>query len=232
MGEGAESDRENKGSRLHIKNYVNKYPDYLNCLLFSSNRSLRDFAAADPQWVSPLAEDDYCEYQDKEFLDKLGLSEYWSELQDFWPKNGPVWDALATVQGKDDTTGVILLEAKSHIGELHSGCGAEDPDSKAKIERSLRRVQEALGMEQGTDWLKAYYQYANRIAHLHFLAEIANVPTWLIFLFFVSDKAWTDAPKSPLDWQRTLRDVERELGLSVEHPIYNWIITTFAPATE
>ena len=94
--------------------------------------SLREFAAEHPKWVSPIDTEKYREYQDKQFLEKVHCEEHWSELKDFWPSGGPVWDALATVRGKNGAKGVILLEAKSHVGELKGGgCKAKDSASIA-----------------------------------------------------------------------------------------------------
>ena len=38
----------------------------------------------------------------------------------FWPRRGPVWDGVALVPGHRGD-GVVLVEAKSHAGELKSG---------------------------------------------------------------------------------------------------------------
>jgi hypothetical protein len=46
-----------KGSKRHICWYVNEAPERLNAALFSASPSLVEAAAADPTWVSPLADE-------------------------------------------------------------------------------------------------------------------------------------------------------------------------------
>ncbi|GAH61868.1 unnamed protein product, partial [marine sediment metagenome] len=46
-------------------------------------------------WRSPLQSDDYAEYRDQDFLRRLGiLNKMKYPLSNFWPDNGPQWDAL------------------------------------------------------------------------------------------------------------------------------------------
>ncbi len=90
-----------KGSQLHLQHLVNNNQEYLNCLILSSCPSLRNYAAMQPKWVSPLAAEDYCEYQDERFLEAIGFPQLKQKLAEFWPRRGPVWDALAIVEGKE-----------------------------------------------------------------------------------------------------------------------------------
>jgi hypothetical protein len=62
---------------------------------------------------SPQQDDDYAEYYDEAFLERLGLVELVMPLDEFWPKCGPRWDGLArTTDGK-----LIPVEAKAYIDE-------------------------------------------------------------------------------------------------------------------
>ena len=45
-------------------------------------------------WKSPLKADSYAEYRDDDFLRVLVLNKIIYPLREFWPKNGPQWDAL------------------------------------------------------------------------------------------------------------------------------------------
>ena len=84
-------------------------------------------------WRSPRQDDDYAEYYDQSFLDRLGVNEMAMPLYKFWPKSGPRWDGLArTADGK-----LILVEAKAHIDE------AVDYHSKASP-KALGKIQERL----------------------------------------------------------------------------------------
>jgi hypothetical protein len=64
---------EAKGSKRHICWYVNEAPDYLNAALFGASPSLAAAATAEPNWVSPLARDNYEECWNERFLERLGL---------------------------------------------------------------------------------------------------------------------------------------------------------------
>lgn len=222
--------RARRGSRLHLQNLVNRHTDWLNCLLLSASPSLQVFAAADPNWVSPLERDGYQEFQDTAFLQQVGRSHLKGQLAAFWPTGGPVWDGLATVPGKNGGQGIILLEAKSHADELRGpGSQASEP-SRQRITQSLEAVKEHLGVPKGVDWItSAYYQYANRLAHLYFLQELAQVPTWLVFLYIVNDVE-QNGPRAMVEWESTLSEVKSALKLPVRHPLSSRVVSLFAPA--
>ena len=222
------SGRASKGSQFHLQNLVNDYPEYLNCLILSNSPSLRTYAATHPKWVSPLASDNYAEYQDKQFLEAIGFPKLSHKLADFWPQRGPVWDALATVEGKSGSRGVILLEAKSHIGELaNTGCGASGK-SLEKIKSTLTTVKRELKVKQKADWLGEYYQYANRLAHLYFLTIVGQVPTWMVFLYFVGDVE-QKGPSTVVEWTASLDKMQEALGLPEHHLLEETIVNVFAP---
>jgi len=222
------SGRASKGSQLHLRNLVNNYPEYLNCLILSNSLSLRTYAASHPKWVSPLASNDYAEFQDEQFLEAIGFPKLSHKLADFWPRRGPVWDALATVEGKSGSRGVILLEAKSHIKELAgTGCGASGK-SLEQIKRSLTTVKHSLNVKRKAEWLGEYYQYANRIAHLYFLDIVGQVPTWMVFLYFVRDVEQS-GPSTVVEWTASLDKMQKALGLPRDHLLEQMIINVFAP---
>ncbi|MFZ0747343.1 MAG: hypothetical protein WAM85_23260 [Terracidiphilus sp.] len=91
------------------------------------------------KWVSPLAEDNYVEYRDGDFLQAVELGEFAKELESFWPHGGPSWDALGITSDPSlkIKPSVVLMEAKSHVSEIYgSGCQAA-PHSRRLIEKSL-----------------------------------------------------------------------------------------------
>jgi len=224
------SGRASKGSQLHLQNLVNDYPEYLNCLILSNSPSLRTYAAKHPKWVSPLASDDYTEYQDKPFLEAIGFPKLSHKLADFWPPGGPVWDSLATVEGKSSSRGVILLEAKSHILELPNPSYACKATGKSleKIKSSLATVKRELKVKHNIDWLGEYYQYANRLAHLYFLTIVGQVPTWMVFLYFVGDVE-QNGPSNVVEWTASIDQIHDKLGLPEYHLLEETIINVFAP---
>jgi hypothetical protein len=213
-----------------LQNLVNDYPEYLNCLILSNSPSLRTYAATHPKWVSPLASDDYTEYQDKQFLEVIGFPKLSNNLADFWPQRGPVWDALATVEGKSGSRGVILLEAKSHIPELANPSYACKATGKSleKIKKSLTTVKRELKVKRKAEWLGEYYQYANRIAHLYFLTIVGQVPTWMVFLYFVGDVK-QKGPTTVVEWTASLDKMREALSLPRDYLLEQTIINVFAP---
>lgn len=226
------SGRASKGSQFHLQNLVNDYPEYLNCLILSNSPSLRTYAATHPKWVSPLASDDYTEYQDKQFLEAIGFPKLSNKLANFWPQRGPVWDALATVEGKSGSKGVILLEAKSHIGELANPSYACKATGKSldKIKNALTIVKRELKVKRKAEWLGEYYQYANRIAHLYFLTIVGQVPTWMVFLYFVGDVE-QNGPSTVTEWTASIDKIHEKLGLPRDHLLEQSIVTVFAPVS-
>ena len=232
MPQRQHSSRASKGSQFHLQNLINSYSEYLNCLILSSSPSLRDYAVKRPKWVSPLASDNYTEYQDRQFLEIIGLQRLSSELAKFWPRSGPVWDALATCEGENGGQGVILLEAKSHIPELGNpsyACKASGR-SLEKIRSTLASVRQVLGVKQAADWLGDYYQYANRLAHLYFLNIAGQVPTWMVFLYFVGDVE-QNGPTTVAEWTLALDNMNSKLGLPKCHLFDERIVPVFAPVS-
>jgi len=221
-----------KGSQRHLQDLVNDHPEYLNYLVYSARPSLSKQALSMPSWVSPLKQDNYQEFYDEGFLAAIGQQRLESSLREFWPKNGPVWDALATIELKDSSHGLILLEAKSYSGELGGPsytCGAKGL-SRDKIVRSLDAVKSALGVQGDHDWLGEYYQFANRLAHLYFFNSITNVPAWLVYLHFVGDTV-QGGPLTVTEWLEPISRLKDHLGLSPDHILSERIITVFAPVT-
>ena len=224
------SGRASKGSQFHLQNLVNDYPEYLNCLLLSSSSTLYAYAGVHPKWVSPLASDNYTEYQDEKFLKVIGCQRFSSKLTDFWPSGGPVWDALARVRGRTAGEGVILAEAKSHIPELGNPsytCKAQGK-SLEKIRNSLATVKQVLEVKSEADWTGEFYQYANRLAHLYFLNIVGQVPTWMVFIYFVGDTE-QNGPLTVAEWAVALDEMKAKLGLPQYHLLEQQIISIFAP---
>jgi hypothetical protein len=167
--------------------------------------------------VSPLEGEKLIEYQDQAFLRALGLERLASRLAEFWPANGPCWDALAIVQvGHDPArSGALLVEAKSHLSELRGeGCCAESDDSRRMIEDALRRTKHWLGAEGDGDWTGKLYQYANRLAHLYFLLQ-AGVPAWLVNVYFLGDRHFpSDYLATVEECRAAIAQVKADLGLT------------------
>jgi hypothetical protein len=179
-------------------------------------RAIREALTLDEQvgldWRSPNASDDYAEYRDATFLRQVGLSRLEANLASFWPPLGPQWDGLAVTA--DDK--VLLVEAKAHLGELVSSCAA-GAKSLDMIERSFALAKRYYGASTDSDWTTAFYQYANRLAHLYFLRQ-HGVDAHLVFIYFINDSDMR-GPTSRAEWAPVLDDCYRALGLEREQRI-------------
>ena len=206
-----------KGSQKWLQILVNECPNLLPPL-----PGRLQLKTSDIQWRSPLRLDDYAEYRDEQFLDLLGIKLKNYPLNQFWPPKGPQWDGLA----KTGTRKIILVEAKSHIGEMQSG-GSQAKNSKSKktIARSLNMTRQFLGVgTKADDWAeRPYYQYANRLAHLYLLAELNGIDAYLMMIYFLND-AEQNGPTQISQWEEAIREQNAYLGLPGTHLLSNRVI--------
>ena len=159
-------------------------------------------------WLSPIESDDYREYQDDGFLNKIGLGSCTGQLvDDFWPKGGPVWDGLA--KSHDGT--ILLFEAKAHISEMFGGgMKAKAKASRDMILRSLEETAEYIRAGyDATAWTDAMYQTANRLAHLYFLNKKIGVKAKLIYLVFLNDDSILTGKETEEMWRTAINVAER-----------------------
>ena len=178
------------------------------------------------EWLSPLKNDKYVEYSDSAFIDQLRVKLNHESLSVFWPNRGPVWDGLAKTDKKD----ILLIEAKSHIGELRSTLRAKTTNSLRKICQSLTQTQGFLGVESLLDWGTPFYQYTNRLAHLYFLREMNKLPAYLVFVYFINDPDM-HGPSTREEWQGALKLMKTLLGLS-RHKLSKYMADIFIDVNE
>ena len=197
-----------RGSQRWLQIAVNRCPSIIDSAIRSAGVCLDDPIV----WASPLESDDFAEYMDAAFLNRLGVRLDQRRLADFWPRSGPRWDALAR-----SGDSVLLIEAKANIRELNSSpCGAQ-PDSLVKIRNALEEVKVFLDVNSETDWTRCFYQYANRLAHLYLLRELNGWDAFLVFVYFVDDQ--TTVPATQSAWHGAIALAEAHLGL----PKSNWV---------
>ena len=127
-----------------------------------------------------------------------------------WRHSGRAADRSGTAWGFDTEGSLYLVEAKAHRAELTSTCQAS-PGSRALIDRSLASAKAAFGARPDAQWACGYYQYANRLAHLHFLRS-RGVPAKLVFLYFTND-ADMAGPATADEWRSGTAGVAKQLGL-------------------
>jgi hypothetical protein len=172
-------------------------------------------------WVSPLKNDNYSEYRDNDFLKVLGINKLDIPLNNFWPKNGPQWDALGKSNDK-----YFIVEAKANIPELKSpGTGASEKSIKL-IEKSLNEVKKYLNIDSSFNWMEMYYQYINRIAHLYYLRVLNNLDAFLIFIYFLNDPT-VNGPKSINEWENEIIELQNKIGLKNDNILSNYIFDIF-----
>jgi len=146
-----------------------------------------------------LKNDEYAKYRDEAFIERLGVELEKMPLSEFWPKNGPQWDAL----GRSSSGKLFLVEAKSHISELISTLKAENENSIRKIQESLRKTKHYLNSRTNFDWSKGFYQYTNRLAHLYLLKE-NDLQAYLLFVYFMNDSEM-NGPTSVQEWEGAVK---------------------------
>ena len=211
-------DAHGHGSLKDIQLLVNDKPHIIDGLIKSS---FPELANDEIIWVSPLKSDDYAEYRDDDFLEKVGLDPAEIKLKEFWPTKGPQWDALAkTSSGK-----VILVEAKANIPEIVSPATAAGEVSKKLIDQSLAETKAFLNIKNEIDWSGKFYQYTNRLAHLYFLREKRKKSVYLVNIYFIGD-ASVSGPNTQDEWAGTLKVLYSYLGLS-RHKLSKYMADVF-----
>jgi hypothetical protein len=204
-----------RGSLKWLQKFINERPDLLASLI------LPGIGAKAIYWRSPLAADNFAEYRDSAFLSLLGLSHLASQLDSFWPKRGPQWDAL----GLSDNNDVLLVEAKAHVPELYSPPSAAGEASAKKIQVALDEAAMAFGVPPQIRWGSQFYQLANRLAHLHFLRK-NDIRAWLVLINFVGDDDMR-GPDQASHWEREYTGAYRSLGLQTDGSLMTKIIHVY-----
>jgi len=206
-----------KGSQKWLQKLVNEKPRFLNSEIVKELKLPKEEEII---WLSPLKEDDYAEYRDQAFLDRLGLKLQCLSLNDFWPKGGPQWDAL----GKSSLGKLFMVEAKSHIRELISTLQAKEEDSARRIYVSLEETKRFLNSKAETDWSHGFYQYVNRLAHLYLLRQ-NQLPAYLIFVYFINDFEM-QGPTTIHEWKGAIELLHSYLGIR-RHKLQKFVADVF-----
>jgi len=207
-----------KGSKKWIQRLINKKTELINSQI---RKNLGLLENEEICWLSPLEEDDYAEYRDQAFIEKLGVKLDKVSLEDFWPSGGPQWDAL----GRSGSSKLFLVEAKSHIQELVSSIQAEDKDSLKKISKSLKDTKNFLKSKAEIDWSSRFYQYTNRLAHLYLLRELNQLPAYLVFVYFINDKKM-NGPRTVDEWKGAIKLLHSYLGIG-RHKLQKFMTEVF-----
>jgi hypothetical protein len=203
-----------KGSLKWIQSAINHpAPRWIDDAILPSLKN-----ASKITWRSPLTADDHAEYRDESFLEKIEAADLARDLSRFWPNRGPQWDALAV----SDVGDILLVEAKAHIQEMLSSPTQAGPKSRKKIARALKETAQFMRAKPLAPWTDAFYQLANRFAHLYFLRKHKK-KAWLILVNVVGDSEM-GGPTSPAEWQAAYKVAWHALGIPNQSPLKKYII--------
>jgi hypothetical protein len=177
------------------------------------------------------------EWKGLEFLP--GFVDVKSAWTQFWPQTGnvPNWDAVGHLQLESHAE-FILVEAKAHTSELLKDCGAREEGGLPMIRKAFAEIIGANAFNSTPEiWLKKYYQFANRLATLHFLIQ-HNVPSHLVFIYFTGEK-WPAVnqqnrepvvcPKDEREWDSALQEMYHHLGLTGSSVLEERVHRVFLP---
>ena len=201
------------GSQWHLLRHLGYHREALDQAVRQATRGSifrwLDFA------FSPTGKSPDAEWQGLHFLPKHSpVRRSWPQ---FWPQTGnvPNWDAVCQLEF-DGRREWLLVEAKAHVEELTTSCGAKAHGGLAQIRRAFAETKAAMRVPESADWLQPYYQYANRLATLHFLVR-EGVPSRLLFIYFLGDKVpGKHCPRRAVEWEAALRRMCEHLGLTGE----------------
>ncbi len=189
--------RGKKGSKFWIQTLVNLDDGKaLSKAIKDECREVGEIA-----WLSPLYKDNYEEMKTNQLN---GIKR--EDLQ-FWPDNGPWWDAV----GIDDQGRVLLVEAKGHPQETLTKCSAKSLKSIEQIKKAMKAAHSRL--TEGHDyeeevWFSKYYQLGNRLTFLVMLRE-RGIDARLILLNIVDDP--THIGTSEGEWQDHYQNAFNEM---------------------
>lgn len=207
-----------KGSLKRIQCLINNNVNIINSEIQTQWAEIKNI-----EWVSPKSNDDYAEYRDQAFMDKLSIENVKETFNKFWPKMGHQWDALA----KADNEKIILVEAKANIPELVTPpTSAKAKTSLDKINNSLLVVKKYVNSKSTADWSQHFYQYCNRLAHLHFLRKKLKKDAYLIFIYFIGDNT-VDGPKTKSEWVGAIKVMKQYLGIDKKHKLSRYVMDVF-----
>jgi hypothetical protein len=220
------------GSEWHLLRHLGYHREYL------SLKTLNITGGNSIEWLDfgffkenvPLKDDK--EFLGLEFIQDEQVQEKWKS---FWAQTGNSqnWDAVGKIHF-DNRDEWLLVEAKGHVGEINSDCGATNPTSKKKIFAALEKTSQAFANQSKPveNWLKNYYQYANRLAVLHFLMNecIPSVNVRLLFIYFYGENRENlECPQNEQEWLPAIQEMNDWLGVDKSCELAKRIHHLFLP---
>ncbi|MBE2222673.1 MAG: hypothetical protein IAF02_14085 [Anaerolineae bacterium] len=220
------------GSEWHLLRYLGYHRDYLSreVLKITGGNSIHwldfDFSREN----IPLKDDG--ELKGLKFISDEAVHKKW---RNFWPPRGNSqnWDAVGKIQTGNGEEW-LLVEAKGHLGEIKSSCGATNIESRQKIVTALQATSQTFSnlTKPVENWLSPHYQYANRLAVLHFLMKECepSVKARLLFIYFYGENRKNEeCPQSKQDWLPAISKMNEWLGINKNNDLAGRIHILYLP---
>jgi hypothetical protein len=203
------------GSKWHLRSLLARHSGCLEQTVIAALSADGVTSASWIDWHPSYSEPETPELRGVDFLTTGSLT--FTEWKRWWPRTGNVqnWDAVGTLHHAEGKCEWLLFEAKANLEEVHVHCKAKAHGGLPLIKSRLLETQLACGITETRDWTKEFYQYANRLALLHFLIG-KHVLARIMFLYFIGDtgNSGRDCPASREPWDMKLRELKRYLGLT------------------
>ncbi len=224
------------GSEWHLLRYLGYHRHYLTDKIISEVPAFQGFKMV---WKDVKFSNSTNlfnlenEYKGIDIYSSKSLTDEWTK---YWPQTGNVqnWDSIIELSGKDSDE-YIFVESKAHLSEIQSNCGASST-SKAQIEKAFEETINYFGLKKAklSNWLSPYYQFANRLAFLHFLMK-NQIKAQLLFIYFYGDDAKNYngnviCPQNKDGWKNDLTNMYSHLGIDeskIEKIFYNRVHKVF-----
>lgn len=192
-----------KGSKYWMQAYINS----------NLQDELNNAIGCNLEWLSPLEEENYCEYQlsQDKICKVLNITkEKKKDFFAFWPNRQPQWDGIAL---NEDKSILYLVEAKAHIAELKSKMTSKNEKNIELITNTMKDVfSEHYPNGNFRMWTSVYYQLGNRLAFLHKmnnLSELTGIKAKLVLLNFVDDEKYK--PTDENKWNEHYKEILQEM---------------------
>ncbi|TKG95386.1 hypothetical protein EYV94_08050 [Puteibacter caeruleilacunae] len=228
-----------KGSKGCILTLVNSdsYCDEINKLLKSSFSEVGlelEVKIAEDDVYFPNKENGGKEVELKTFLRKTSFSalapKIADEVSEWWFGVGgksfrtPNWDLISECKiGGED--GILLVEVKAHVGELHKAGKKLKKDASDTSRRNHEQIGKAIEMAK-VGITHSYgkvdisidkcYQLSNRVAHAWWLAS-KSIPVVLMYLGFLNVADMDDGKNKIFtnddDWQKCFAKQAKIVGV-------------------
>lgn len=209
-----------RGSYRHMLDLVSSpsFPTLVNGLLEGTGSKL-----ADPDLHHPkgrTSKKEWCEAELEEYLStspafNTTISKDWWIPYKVSVNKRPTWDLICHIL-VNDKPGLLIVEAKAHLGELSeqdkksspAGTSSRSIANDLSIRLRLSEASHSLTkLQVGPFELSAdhHYQLSNRLAYLHKLAK-EGVPTVLMYLGWLESPDWSRDPlRDTKHWEDTVR---------------------------